>query len=106
MYFIYSYVCCFPYFSAPVRDKKDVKLCTVARFTIRGSWNCPSCRNEQRLSPTPICVYNSPLQLAIHLWHKDTPLAGNVQWGNVYNIPTKDIHVALFLTGMKFFQDF
>lgn len=26
-------MCCFPYFSAPVRDKKDVKPCTLARST-------------------------------------------------------------------------
>ena len=36
----------------------------------------------------------------------DTPLAVNAELGNVYNIPTKDIHVALFLTTNEIFLRF
>ena len=57
--------------------------------------HCLVCRNEQRRSPTPICVYMTITIPHYAHWRDDTPMAV-WQVRHVYNIPTGHLRCFVF----------
>ena len=87
-----------------IKQKKDVKPDTIARFTLEAPENRPVHRNEQRRSPTPN-MYITP-HYTDSSNGEDTPLATRHSLGRYITHP-RDIHRCFVFDGqLKFSQDF